>query len=286
MSKINIVAEVGCNHQGNVESAFELIRAAADCGCDVVKFQKRENRLLLTPSQYKAPHPVPENSFGTTYGEHRERLEFTASTHRILMAFCEEVGIQYSCSVWDTQSAMEIKKLNPQHIKIPSACNLKTDIINELAKDWDGVLHVSMGMINYAARDWLMKVAFSRIDFKSVVFYHCTSGYPIEYKDAYLLEIGVIRDILTGAITTEDYVGYSGHHLGTDLDLVAVGAGATWIERHFTLDKKAKGTDHSASLDYAEMKELVEKIRSIEDALEYKRGIPEVEEEQIKKLRG
>src|ERR1700756_5757569 len=124
MKTPKVIAEIGCNHKGEMEIAKELVKVAKIfCNADVVKFQKRNNRELLTEEQYNAPHPNPANSYGKTYGEHREYLEFTAAQHAELKKFCDELGIVYSTSVWDLTSAKEIAVLNPQLIKIPSACN-------------------------------------------------------------------------------------------------------------------------------------------------------------------
>ena len=100
-----VIAEIGCNHKGDMDIAKRLIRTAAIyCEVDAVKFQKRCNRELLTPEQYNAPHPNPANSYGKTYGEHREFLEFTVEQHRELKEYCEEMNIVYSTSVWDLTS--------------------------------------------------------------------------------------------------------------------------------------------------------------------------------------
>ena len=119
-----IIAEAGCNHMGQMGIAKDLIETAAHfCKADVIKFQKRCPRELLTKEQYNAPHPNPANAYGDTYGAHREFLEFTAEQHGQLKAWCEKAGIIYSSSVWDLTSAKEIAALRPKMIKIPSACN-------------------------------------------------------------------------------------------------------------------------------------------------------------------
>jgi N-acetylneuraminate synthase len=116
--KPRIIAEAGCNHKGDMEIAKELIKIAAIyCKADIVKFQKRNNKELLTEEQYNAPHPNPCNSYGDTYGEHREFLEFSVEQHAELKKWCEEYGIAYSTSVWDLTSAKEIASLNPELIK-------------------------------------------------------------------------------------------------------------------------------------------------------------------------
>ncbi|TAE89865.1 MAG: N-acetylneuraminate synthase, partial [Runella slithyformis] len=118
-----VIAEIGCNHMGDFEIAKDLLKLAKDCQADYGKFQKRNNRELLTEAQYNAPHPVPHNSYGASYGEHREKLEFTQEQHADLKKYAESIGVGYATSVWDLTSAQEIIALQPDFIKVPSACN-------------------------------------------------------------------------------------------------------------------------------------------------------------------
>ena len=111
-----VVAEIGCNHKGNMDIALDLIKRASEAGADVAKFQKRNNKELLSAKQYEAPHPNPKNSYGDTYGEHREFLEFDIEQHKLLKSGCEELSIEYSTSVWDTTSAYEMISLSLIHI--------------------------------------------------------------------------------------------------------------------------------------------------------------------------
>ena len=108
-----VVAEIGCNHMGQMDIAFELIRLAKQAGADYAKFQKRTPKELLTPEQYQTPHPVSYNSYGDTYGAHREFLEFDINQHQALKDYCEEIGIGYATSVWDMTSAYEVMGLQP-----------------------------------------------------------------------------------------------------------------------------------------------------------------------------
>jgi N-acetylneuraminate synthase len=142
-----IIAEIGCNHKGDINIAKEMIMTAATyCKADVVKFQKRHNKELLTEEEYNLPHPNPVNSYGATYGEHREFLEFDIGQHRQLKAWCEEYGVIYSTSVWDVTSAKEIALLSPALIKIPSACNLNKALLEYLCDNYEGEIHLSFGM--------------------------------------------------------------------------------------------------------------------------------------------
>ena len=124
-----VIAEIGCNHKGEMEIAKELLKVAAYSQVHVAKFQKRNNKELLTQEQYNTPHPNPINSYGNTYGEHRDFLEFSLNQHKELKEYAESLGLIYSTSVWDITSAKEIVSIYPDLIKIPSACNKVNAII-------------------------------------------------------------------------------------------------------------------------------------------------------------
>ena len=141
-----VVAEIGCNHLGQIDVAYDLIKLAKESGADFAKFQKRNNKELLSQAEYNSPHPNPINSYGSTYGEHRENLEFDIDLHFKLKDYCEKIGIGYSVSVWDIISAKEVVELNPKYIKIPSAMNNHAKLLNFLADNYDGQIHISTGM--------------------------------------------------------------------------------------------------------------------------------------------
>lgn len=279
-----VIAEIGCNHKGDMEIAKELIQVAAHvCKADVAKFQKRNPLELLGNEQYNAPHPNPVHSYGDTYGAHREFLEFDLEQHAELKAYCEEQGIQYSTSVWDLTSAREICTLNPVLIKIPSATNLNFELQNFLCENYGGKIHVSTGMTKRDEIDQLVTYYEERGRAKDLVVYACTSGYPVAFEDLCLLEITTLIEKYGDRV---DEIGFSGHHLGIAADIAAMTLGATWIERHFTLDRTWKGTDHSASLEPDGLRRLCRDIRHVEAALTYKKvDILDVEEVQRKKLK-
>ena len=279
-----VIAEIGCNHKGDMEIAHEMIvTAAMFCKADVVKFQKRCNKELLTPEEYNAPHPHPENSYGTTYGLHREALEFTAEQHAQLKAWCEEAGIIYSTSVWDMTSAKEISALKPLLIKIPSACNLKFDMLGWLCENYEGQIHLSFGMTSRDEEEKIVSFFEERGRAKDLVIYSCTSGYPVPFEDICLYEITRLREKFEARVAA---IGFSGHHLGFAADTAAMTLGARWIERHFTLDRTWKGTDHAASLEPDGMRRLCRDIRNVYKALRYKStDILPIEEVQRKKLK-
>lgn len=279
-----IVAEIGCNHKGEMEIAKELIAVAATfCKADYVKFQKRNNRELLTPEQYDAPHPVPANSYGATYGEHREYLEFDLDQHKQLKTWCEEFGIGYATSVWDVSSAKDIVRLEPAYIKIPSGTNQHYDLLEYLCEDYRGDVHVSLGMTTHEEEETLVSFFEQRGRAKDLIIYSCTSGYPVPFEDICLLEITRLRETFGDRVKE---VGFSGHHLGIAADVAAQTLGATWIERHYTLNRTWKGTDHAASLEPDGVRKLVRNAHAVAQALAYKPSeLLEIEKPQRKKLK-
>lgn len=279
-----IIAEIGCNHKGDMEIAHEMIRTAATyCKADVVKFQKRCNHELLSPEEYNAPHPNPANSYGSTYGEHREFLEFDLEQHRQLQQWCKEEGIEYSTSVWDLTSAREIASLNPSMIKIPSACNLNRELLGYLCDNYQGQIHVSTGMTSPEEIEQIVRFFEQKGRAKDVVLYNCTSGYPVPFEDICLLDLVTLREKYGDRVGA---IGFSGHHLGIAVDSAAVALGAEWIERHFTLDRTWKGTDHAASLEPDGVRKLARDCRAVYKALTHKsEDILDIEKVQRNKLK-
>ena len=284
MEKITVIAEVGCNHMGRMELAQEHIKMAAEFSkVDVIKFQKRTTRELLTEEEYNAPHPNPHNSYGKTYGEHRDFLEFDLEQHRQLKKCCEDWGVIYSTSVWDMTSAKEITSLAPKMIKIPSACNLKFDMLGYLCEEFKGDIHMSVGMTTQDEEVKIIEFFEEKGRNKDLVLYSCTSGYPVPFEDISLKEILRIKERFEDRVKA---IGFSGHHLGIAADIAALAYGATYFERHFTLDRTWKGTDHSASLEPDGMRRLARDLRNVNKALTYKRKeILDIEDVQRKKLK-
>lgn len=283
-SKPKVISEIGCNHMGDFEIAKELITLSKSCGADYAKFQKRNNKELLTPDQYNKPHPVAYNSYGATYGAHREYLEFTPEQHADLKKFAESIGIGYSTSVWDETSAKEIIPLNPDLIKVPSACNNHFDMLKVLRDDYKGEVHISFGMTTQEEEDKIVEFFEETGDAKNrVVLYSCTSGYPVPFKDVCLLEIIRIKDKFANRVKD---IGFSGHHLGIAMDIAAYTLGGNWIERHFTKDRTWKGTDHAASLEMPGLHKLIRDLHNTHAALNYKHSeILEIESLQRDKLK-
>jgi len=268
-SEPKVIAEIGCNHKGELEIAKELLSLAKECGATCGKFQKRTPKELLTPEQYNAPHPNPANSYGDTYGAHREALELSVEDHKMLQEHCNSIGLEYSCSVWDTSAAKEIVGLNPVLIKVGSPSNTHWEMQKVLRDEYDGEIHVSTGMstkeeIEQIVTFWEEGKGRAK---ERLVLYNCTSGYPVPFEDVCLLDIRYLQQKYAHRVK---HIGFSGHHLGIAIDIAAYALGAVWIERHFTKDRTWKGTDHAASLEPNGLKRLCRDLKACHTAMSYK----------------
>ena len=279
-----VIAEAGCNHMGQMQIAKDLIETAAHfCKADAIKFQKRCPKELLTPEQYNAPHPNPANSYGDTYGAHREFLEFDVDQHAQLKKWCEDAGIIYSTSVWDLTSAKEITSLHPKFIKIPSACNTHFEMLQWLCDNYEGEIQLSFGMTTREEEEEVVQLFEKNQRAKDLILYNCTSGYPVPFKDICLLELSRMKEQYEGRVKA---IGFSGHHLGIAVDVAAYTLGAEYIERHYTLDRTWKGTDHAASLEPDGIRKLVRNLNAVHEALTYKsEEILPIEQVQRDKLK-
>lgn len=270
---------------GNFDTAIELLTLAKNAGATVGKFQKRNPKELLTKEQYDAPHPNPDQSYGSTYGAHREFLELSVDDHRKLLRHCKDIGLEYSSSVWDTTSAKEIVSLNPCLIKVGSPSNLHFEMQQVLRDEWKGEVHISTGMTTRAEIESIVQFwEQGGGDAKNrVVLYTCTSGYPVSFKDVCMLELTWMQNQFKGRVKS---FGFSGHHLGIAIDLAAYTLGVEWIERHFTKDRTWKGTDHAASLEPSGFSKLIRDLQATHEALHWRPSeILEIELPQRNKLK-
>jgi sialic acid synthase len=265
--KIYLVAEIGCNHMGDLKIAKMLIDQAKQCGADYVKFQKRDNKILFSKKEYNSKHPVPQNSFGKTYGEHREYLEFNLSQHKKIISYCKKKKIKYSCSVWDINSAKVILNISKDYIKIPSATNLNFPVLDYLSKNYKGDIHISTGMTSSKELDQIIDFLDKKKALKRTVLYSCTSSYPANTNDVKLLDVLNLKQKYGKYLKA---IGFSGHHRGLSIDNAAIPLGANWFERHFTFDRTAKGTDHAASLEPEGLKKLRVRLDETNQTLNYK----------------
>jgi len=253
-----IIAEIGQNHQGSVETAKKLMKVAKDCGADCVKFQKSDFGAKFTRSvlsrRYDSPH-----AFGSTYGEHKQFLEFSIEQYEELIAYANSLSIDFSASAMDEISLDVLVQLKVPFIKIGSGDANNLPFLVKAAKTQLPIIY-STGMQDLVT----VTEAMSQMSEHNsrICILQCTSAYPTPVDQVNLRVMQTYRDLFPA-----NAVGYSGHELGLNISLAAAALGADVIERHITLDKSSKGNDHACSLDPAELKSLVEGIRHIERAL-------------------
>ena len=265
-----VIAEIGCNHQGNITNAKALIESAAQNGATYAKFQKRNNKYLLG-KLYNKLHPVQENSFGASYGKHRDYLEFNIKEHEYLYQICKKNKIKYATSVWEIKSAQAIldSKIKLDYIKIPSACNLDFELLNFLTKKFKRKIHLSSGMTTGNELKKIIEFFVKRRRNKDLILYLCTSSYPCDVRDVCLLDLVKFKKQYGDVVGD---IAFSGHHLGISIDIAAYTLGAKYIERHFTLNRAWKGTDQSASLEPTGLYKLCRDLNSTFLSLTSKNG--------------
>lgn len=250
-----VVAEIGINHNGSVQTAKELIKAAKEAGANAVKFQKRNPEEILIKEYLDKPYESP-NAFATTYGEHRKKLEFSAEQYEELKRYADNLNVLFFASTWDFTSTDFMQKLGVDAYKIPSADVINLPLLEYVAKKDKPVL-LSTGMSTIEEIDQAVDTILKHNH--RLIIFNCMSLYPCPPDKINLRFMEVIKD----RYKPLPY-GYSGHEIGFLPTLAAVSMGAQIVERHFTLDKTMKGSDQSASLEPHELKEVIKNIREIE----------------------
>ena len=252
-----IVAEIGNNHQGKYDLARDMILAAAEAGVDAVKFQKRDIGSLLSIKGQNTPYTGP-NSFGATYGEHRQNLELEIGEMARLKDFAHRLGLVFFASAWDEKSARLMQEIGWDMAKICSADLVNIPLLRRIGA-MDVPIVLSTGMSAWTEVDRAVE-ELRRLQ-EQIVLLHCNSSYPCPAED-----IGLpVMDQLKKRYGLP--IGYSGHEHGFAPTLGAVARGACMVERHFTLNKNLPGTDHQVSLEPEELRTLVNMIREVEAAL-------------------
>ncbi|KAM9314125.1 N-acetylneuraminate-9-phosphate synthase-like [Pholidichthys leucotaenia] len=246
-----IIAEIGQNHQGDIEIAKKMIKVAKDCGADCVKFQKSELEHRFTNKALARPY-VSKNSFGKTYGDHKRHLEFSHDQYRELQEYAEEVGIFLTASGMDEKAVDFLHELNVPFFKVASADTNNLPYLEKTAKKGRPMV-VSSGMQNMET----MRQVYETVKKHNLNFtiLQCTSAYPLAPENVNLRMITEYQKEFP-----DIPIGYSGHESGIEISLAAVALGAKVLERHITLDKTWKGSDHEASLDPGELAELVRSV--------------------------
>src|SRR3989440_2366338 len=271
-----VIAEIGNNHQGSLEQAKQLVDAAKECGVDAVKVQKRSNRTLYTRDFFDQPYDN-EFSFGRTYGEHREALELDADEYRELQRYAGEVGIAFFATAFDFESADLLAELDVPAFKFASGDIRNTPLLRHVAAFGKPMI-LSTGGAEMADVERAVE-AILPINGQLCIL-QCTAAYPADTDDLNLKVITTLRDRFPGFV-----IGLSDHQNGIAMALVAYMLGARVIEKHFTLNHAAKGTDHAFSLMPEGMRKLVRDLQRVPGALGdgVKRSLP-VEEQPIRKM--
>ncbi|XP_053961465.1 sialic acid synthase [Anastrepha ludens] len=253
---VYIIAEVGQNHQGNLNVAKKIITEAKRIGCDCVKFQKSCLSSKFTKSALNRPY-TSENSWGSTYGEHKKYLEFSEDQYRDLQMHAKEIGIDFTASAMDEISLDFLQAIKVPFIKIGSG-DANNVLLLSRAAGVDIPLIVSTGMQTTETIDKIVQI-MQKNDKTNYALMHCVSSYPTEPKESSLRMIPLLKEQYPSVV-----IGYSGHEKGIEISKAAVLLGARIIERHFTLDKNQKGSDHKCSLEPAEFESLVKFIKKFE----------------------
>jgi len=253
-----VIAEIGHNHQGNLKVALDMIKIAAECGVNAVKFQKRDNKNLYTKAMYNKPYDN-ENSFGLTYGEHREFLEFGWDEYVTLKKYAEEHGVEFMCTAFDFNSVDFLEKLGINSYKIASGDVTNTPLLEYIAK-----LGKPIFLSTGAATLEEVRIAYNTIlkYHNQLVLLHATCGYPTEYEDLNLRMICTLKKEFPEAI-----IGYSGHDNGILAAVIAYMLGARVVEKHFTINRSWKGTDHKFSLEPIGLRKQVRDLKRVDISL-------------------
>ncbi len=248
-----IVAEIGINHNGDLETARKLVSAALLAGCQAVKLQKRTVDVVYSPEELAKPRESP---FGTTNGDLKRGLEFSYDSYAALDEYCRLHGIPWFASCWDEASVDFIEQFEPPCYKIASAC-LTDDNLLRHHRQYKRPIILSTGMSSLEQIDHAVEV----LGCDSLVLMHATSTYPSKPDELNLLAIRTLK---------ERYgvpVGYSGHEVGLATTVAAVALGACMVERHITLDRASWGSDQAASVEPQGLARLVRDIRSVEASM-------------------
>lgn len=248
-----IVAEIGINHNGNLELAKRLIDAAIASGCDAVKFQKRTVEVVYAPDELARPRESP---FGATSGDLKRGLELGPDAYAGIDRHCRSRGVPWFASCWDRQAVEFIEAFDVPCYKIASACLTDDELLAHHREKGRPIL-LSTGMSTLAQIDHAVEI----LGHEHLVVLHCTSAYPSKVDE---LNLKVIPALVARYRVP---VGYSGHEVGLYTSVAAVALGACVIERHITLDRTSWGSDQAASVEPGGMARLVKDIRAVEAAL-------------------
>lgn len=253
--RIFIIAEIGINHNGDIEIAKKLIDVAKEAGCNAVKFQKRDINLVYSKEMLDSPRESP---WGHTQREQKQGLEFGREEYDEIDRYCREKDILWSASAWETHSLEFLDRYDLKIAKVASAMMVSEEFLQAVAKRGKKTF---MSTAMCTMEDIARAVSIFEKEHCPFELMHCVACYPLDPENANLKCIQTLRD------TFQCPVGYSGHEMDGVISLAAVGMGATSIERHITLDRTMYGSDQKASLEPEELKVLCRNVRMLEKAL-------------------
>ena len=270
---VYIIGEIGINHNGELDIAKQLIDAAAEAGCDAVKFQKRTPELCVPDDQKDLMRHTPWGYI--SYMEYREKVEFGHEEFSQIVDYCKKRGIDWHASAWDEPSVDFLEEFGPIAHKVASASLTDSGLLTKMREQGHAMI-VSTGMSQMDQ----IEAAVELIGTDDLILAHCTSSYPCPPEELNLRMIETLR---------EKYpcpVGYSGHEIGLPTTVAAVTLGASLIERHITLDRAMWGSDQAASIEPGGLRRLVKYIRVVEEALgDGVKTVYESEQPSLQKLR-
>jgi N-acetylneuraminate synthase len=267
-----IIAEIGINHNGDIDLARRLISVAVATGCDAVKFQKRTVDVVYTPEELTKPR---ENPFGATNGDLKRGLEFSYDDYRLIARYCREVKMPWFASCWDEGAVDFIDQFDPPCFKIASASLTDDNLLRHTRSKGKPII-LSTGMSTIEEIDHAVEV----LGREELILLHACSAYPAHYHELNLRAIPTLRN------RYQVPVGYSGHETGLPATVASVALGACCIERHITLDRAMWGSDQAASLEPNGIGKVVSYVRIVENSLgDGVKRVVEREQEVIKKLR-
>ncbi len=274
-NKTMMIAEIGINHNGDMDIVKKLIDIAVAADCDIVKFQKRTIDKVYTLDFLDS---YRESPWGITQRAQKEGLELSAENYQEINEYCSNKGIEWMASAWDVEAQKFLQQFNLKYNKVASAMLGNFELLTEIAKE-GRFTYISTGMSTYEEVDAVVNI-FKQYNCPFEIM-HCNSTYPMKPEDANLRLIPILKE------RYKVDIGFSSHEIGVVATLGAVALGATSIERHITLDRNMYGSDQKASTEPDELIELVKQIRVMESALgNGEKTLTVAELEVRKKLRG
>ena len=268
-SNCYVIAEIGHNHQGKLETAKEMFKVAKECGADAVKLQKRNNRELFTAAGYTKPYDNP-NSYGATYGEHREFLEFGGIEYKELMDYADEIGVTMFSTAFDFASADFLAKLDMPAFKMASGDLKNIPLLTHIAEfQKPMILSTGGGTMEDVNRAYDAVMPINQ----QLCILQCTAGYPADFDELNLSVITTFRERFPNLT-----IGLSSHDNGIAMAVAAYMLGARVVEKHFTLNHTWKGTDHAFSLEPIGFRKMVRDLERVKAAIG--NGVKQVHESE------